>query len=521
MLSMCGCTSGGQGSLTEATPIPTAPAASTSSKPIASYKEVREITWLRVADAPLDVRVLEFILLNFGLKINEKYFPSQNQTDAIMQLYMVTDIPDLVTGISVETAKTLAERGYLAEISEDDPALADYFKLWQSNAEGYAYTKEDIQLTDAEGNQNMYCIVPVNTVSSLAWVYNKTVFEKSSIDFPQTVNELYGELVRYKKVHESTTALWTNRNDALHFNALLSAYGLTDDTWQTNASGEVVYLYAQKEWYKALEWLVKFEKAGLVPTDKKGVLTSYTDAEYDALTEKSGQIIEFTESYNYMLIQNAQKRESEWAVAGSLIQGETGIVPVIAANCPYVNEATCFSAQLTAEELAQVMAFVNWCCTDAGNIWANFGNEGEDYRINENGEFEFLKYYSDEMTPGMSAKKDGKVSCIGRMYTVTPWEKINIPGKQNIYSAQNEFLANAEYRIVYPERFCSITDAVEDKTKLWEYTQISNKLKTLSSEFEEFSRENGFSEYHWEKYYNSLIEAGLLEYQELMQARKQ
>ncbi len=501
-------------------PTPTPSLQGSSSKPIVAYKEVIDITWVRVADKSIDIDLLEYIMLNFGIRIKERNFPSRNMDEDILQMYSAGIYPELATGISVETAKLLAEKRCLAEVDEKTEKLADYFKLWENNPSGLEYTKKDIAVKNEKGEDKYYCIVPVNTTASRTWIYNKSLFESNSMKFPETVDELYTQLARYKKEHEASGVLWMNRYEPLQLTALLNAYGLTDDEWQTDKNGNVIYLYAQKEWYKALEWLTKFEEIGAVPVDGKGVLKGYTDEEYTAHTKNSEQIIEFTDSYNYMFVQATQKKESQWAVAPALIRADDATMPVISANLPYINEATCFSSDMSQAQLDQVLAFVNWCCTDSGNMWANFGRENIDYKINDDGTFEFLRYYSNEITPDMDKKKTEHISAVGRMYTVIPWEKISLPGIPNRYSAMTEFLQTAEYRLVYPERFGSIVDAVEDKTMLWQYDKISIRLKELSEEFVEYSRRNGFSDYYWSKYYDSLLEAGLEDYVALMNMRK-
>lgn len=520
LLAMCSC-SAKPGSSTEQKPDPT-PTAPTRQNPIASYERVQTVTWARVADKALSVQAKEYILLNFGLKIEEKNFASQNMSDKIMQLYSANIAPELSTGISLKTVKNLAERDLLCELYGQKDSLKDYFALWDSEKSAWEYTQKDILFSNSNGENGLYCLVPVNRKTSKAWIYNKTLFEENSMKFPSTLSELYDTLARYKEEHKTSGAVWTNRYEPLQFTAILNAYGLTDEAWQTDENSDVFYLYSRREWYSALEWLTKFEKIGAVPTDEKNVLTGLDSKTYNQITASSGQIIEFTDSYNYIYIQAAQKGNPEWSAAPCMIRADENTKPVILANLPYINEATCISSSATAEQRKQILFFINWCCTDEGNMWANFGCAGEGYSINENGEFAFLKHYSDEVTPNISSEKSGSISdiTIGRMFTTVPWDTINVKGLSDRYSIQNEFLKNADVRLAFPQHFNSAQSVTEDKTLLWQYTETAKKLKSLTDDFIEFSRQNGFSDYFWNKYYNSLVEAGLEEYTLLMQKRK-
>lgn len=155
-------------------------------------------------------------------------------------------------------------------------------------------------------------------------------------------------------------------------------------------------------------------------------------------------------------------------------------------------------------------------------MWANFGCEGEGYKLGADGTLTFLKYYSDEVTPSISAEERGSVSdlTVGRLFTTVPWDKLKVEGYTDRYSAQENFLNNADVRLVFAQCFASAESVTEDKTLLWKYTNIAAELRSLTDDFIEFSRQNGFSDYFWNKYYNSLIEAGLEEYTALMQKRK-
>lgn len=511
LLCVAGCSENPSQSI--GSPNPT-PKPGISSAPKYDYDKIIEITWLRVADEPLKDEVLEYLLLNFGLKINEKYFPSSNMQDEILEEYISGAIPDITTGISVETANAIAKKGYSLNLADEKDALANYFALWSSNQSAWTYTKNAIGAT----NRSLYCIVPVNRRTSTGWIYNKDAFVREDIDFPTTVEELYKALTTYREAHSASSVLWTNRYESRHFEALLAAYGLTNEEWQCDEYGNVFYLYSRKEWYKSLEWLSKFIKLGVVPSEN-GVIKSYTDSEYSTITSSGKQIIEFTDTYNYLYIQDEQGKT--WSVGEGVISAD-GNTPVLLLNTPYIDEATCISSEANEETQKVLLALINWLCSDEGNLWTNFGNEGDAYTVNGKGEMVFIKYYSDEVTPNLNPEDVGKVSdcTLGRMYTTVIWDKVKVSGYTDRYTSQEEYLDNANVRLTYKTVFCESSDVLEDKTELWKYNSIRTELEKLTREFEEYTLEYGFSDYYWEKYYNSLIEAGLNEYTAHMQERK-
>lgn len=520
-LSFGGCTSGEVTQGNKITPTPrTDPIEQT---PITDYDSIQEITWLRVSDTRLSDYTREYLLLNFGLRVKEIHYSNQNMADKILLNYSAGLGPDIATGLSVNTAKRLADAGYLYDFYSDKDSISNYFSLWDGWQDGWEYTKKQIESADAQSGQNKLCyLVPVNRKSSNAWIYNKTVFEKNSAVFPNTVSELYDTLARYKRDNPKAAPMWISEGEVTQFSAILGAYGLTSDKWQSDANGNVRYLYAQKDWYKALEWLIKFEKAEFVPTDEKGVIRAYDSKEYKAATRIGQQIIDFTQSYNYMYLESEQKGSPEWAVSDVMISGEYGMTPALQSNKPYIGEAVCICNSASDAAKKQILAFLNWCCSEEGNMWVNFGEKDVGYTVSDAGEFSFLKYYSSEMTPGISKKESGSISdiTIGRLFTTVPWETLNIEGARNRYSAEEEFLKKANYRLALPELFADRYSVLDNKIELWDYETIMNDLDKLTEEFVAFTRQNGCSDYYWSKYMDSLVDAGLYEYTAFMQKRK-
>ncbi len=505
----CGADPGSQGTVQGSTLRP-----GINATPVMEYDEIIDITWLRVGREPLSDEVLEYLLLNFGINIDEIFFPSQNMHDDIMERYISGMVPDITTGISAYTAEEIAKQGFALNLMTEQEALANYFGLWEESSSAWAYTKNALGISDDE----MYCMVPVNRRTTTGWIYNRDLFWDEGILFPETVEDLYKGLTTYREAHSASGVLWTNRFESRHLEAILSMYGLTDEVWQTDEDGNVIYLYAQKEWYLALEWLAKFIKLGVVPGED-GVVKSYTDEEYEAATKADTQIIEFTDTYYYMYIQETQNKGT-WSHGDGLIAAD-GYTPVLKLDCPYVDEATCISSEADEKTRSVLLGLVNWLCSFDGNMWANFGEEGISYGYNDNNEVVFLRYYSKEVTPKLDPK-DGSIqsNTLGRMFAPTPWTQITVEGYTDRYSGQEEYLDSCNARYVYETVFTSAQDVVEDMTDLWKYSNMRQELEELAKEFEESTIENGFSDYYWEKYYNSLVEAGLLEYTAHMQARK-
>ena len=291
--SLCACFGPSSSDKTEASPAASATPSGkepTSNEPVYNYDSIKSIEWVRVSEEPLGIEALEFILLNFGLRVTEINVKYQNMEERIELLFAANIIPTLASGLSVETVKELSRKGIFYDLSSEQEALADYFSLWNSWQEGWAYTKKVIY-SDPENERGLYGIVPINRKTTRAWIYNKAAFDGMSTEFPMTLNGLYEALLRYRESKGTNVPLWTNENESLHMTAILNAYGLTDEAWQLDENGEVFYLYADERWYEALKWLDRFEDKDLVPTDKHGNLKSYTASEYANAKKNKQQIV--------------------------------------------------------------------------------------------------------------------------------------------------------------------------------------------------------------------------------------
>lgn len=519
LLTFCGC-----GESAEQPP-ENSPIATQSPGTVLSNVEVLSINWARVADAPLGAKALEFLLRNFGLRITETHIPTQQLSERVFQLFAGNVEVDLLSGIKITDAQTLGRQGYLLDFSQEWNNLSQYRRLWDSWSEGWQYTLDIIETDyisgegeEAQAKTGVFCLVPVNRKTSLGWIYSKTAFEEMECDFPETLDELYNVLTKYKSENKLSTP-WTSRYEPLQKTAILNAYGLTEDEWQFDASGNLFYLYSRQESFQALEWLEKFASAGLVPVDEEGEVSAYaTDAEYVAAAQEATQILEFTQVYQQYSIESYQAEKNplvEWETAPAMVKAQ-GYTPALQANTPYINEATCIAAASDRTQQERILQLLDWLCSNEGNLWANFGQQGVGYTV-ENNQFQFLLYYDEEMTPNLDPS-DGTIAdiTVGRMFTTAPWQST---GLENRYTEADQFAQNSGARIVLPAVLGNASAAVEDNTQLWRLDSIAEELNALAMEFAETVKKDGFTAAGWTEYYQKLQQAGLSEYTQFMQKR--
>lgn len=75
--------------------------------------------------------------------------------------------PELATGISVSTMKTLAQNGYLYDFYSDKSSVSNYFGLWDDWQNGWQYTAKEIEMAKPDsGEKALYGLVPINRKAS-------------------------------------------------------------------------------------------------------------------------------------------------------------------------------------------------------------------------------------------------------------------------------------------------------------------------------------------------------------------
>ena len=237
-----------------------------------------------------------------------------------------------------------------------------------------------------------------------------------------------------------------------------------------------------------------------------------------AAAQEAAQIIEFTQVYQQYSLESYQAEKNplvEWETAPTMVKAQ-GYTPALQANTPYINEATCIASASDRAQQERIMQLLDWLCSNEGNLWANFGQQGVGYTV-ENNQFQFLLYYDEEMTPNLDPS-DGTIAdiTVGRMFTTTPWQST---GLENRYTGADQFAQNSGARIVLPAVLGNASAAVEDNTQLWRMDSIAEELNTLAMEFAETVKKDGFTAAGWTEYYQKLQQAGLSEYTQFMQKR--
>ena len=170
------------------------------------------------------------------------------------------ELPDLF-----ETRKSLtdkyAETGSFVDFSEYLDEMSN-LKKWMEKIPA-------VYNDSVDGENHMYCLTTFNTRGQVPQqsIYRKDIFEKENLGVPQTVDELYRDLVYVKKKYPDSIPVgnrWKIRNLVEH---LATLYHSDMGFFLDNDSLAYEYGPATENFRKAIATLQKFYKAGLIDPD--------------------------------------------------------------------------------------------------------------------------------------------------------------------------------------------------------------------------------------------------------------
>ena len=486
--------------------------------PVVSGKQL-DVRWARVATSTLGSGALEYLLENFSIRVKEMPLYYVQDDSAVFSLFASGYEVDIATGISTDAAKSLASEGKLLNLSNYWGKLLSYQKMWSTGRTSWDIVQANITHDDG----NVYMLLPMSQQTPQGYIYKKSFFDERSLTFPTTLEGLYDILSAYKTEFPSSIP-WMNRYEPQQFNAILNAHGLSSNVWQQASSGNLFYLYSDSRYLSSLDWLMKFEKEGLVPTDAQGNLSQVgaDDSDYISATKNSLQVVEYTDLYRYLSVQELQKDTdifSVWAQSETLISS-SGYAPIIELDSPFINEAVVIAAT-DNEELAQrLITFVDWLCTEEGAMWCAFGEYGKGYVFIDN-QWVFLKYFNDDYTPDIDPKISGSITpdiAPGRILAGVPYSKI-VSSTENKFAFGERLVASNKYKTVLPLSFSSQFSGVGSLSELSKYYEIEEEITKITNEFIVGYRNGTYTSNDWSAYILRLNEAGLNEYTQYMSIR--
>ena len=333
--------------------------------------------------------VWDYIREAVGGNLNITAIPSSDW-DTKLSLMMANpgDLPDLMHFASKSSVDIHALSGAFIPISDVEEQMPNYKAFMESLPEA----ERNVLLSEKlSGDGKIYSGVAygMNNAGQI-WMYRKDVFEEHGLKVPTNQDELYEVCKKLKELYPDSypLCLRSGINSIATFGTLFTPY----------FNPYIYYDFENAEWkYGAIEpamkeiidFLIKFQREGLMPPD---FMTIESKAWEELMSTDRGFITMDHLVRVDFFTPSVREVDPDFTLAlmEPPMLGKTDKAQRKIARAQ--GDKTGYAICNTGDEkgIANAVKFIDWMYTDEAAELLSWGKEGETYKINENGEKEFI-----------------------------------------------------------------------------------------------------------------------------------
>lgn len=328
----------------------------------------------------------ELLKEKFNINIKWENYSSKDWNTKMDLLFASSDQPDFF--LSLRQEQRVAEwtnAGYLKTFTMDEvnKEFPNYLKAWTK--EGWQEAYDNIK--NADGSLSFLPSARPDVVAQ-SWIYRKDVFDELGVTLPRTTDELYNVLKAYKD-KTGKVPIPYGGIDLWAVSWAFLAYGMPelsmrDLSYVDPISKEFVpYAFSNDAAIRPMIiYLNKLYKEGLL---WKGSFTA-TKQQITALQSKGdglmlwgypGAIPSYNSTYK------AAVPNVNWQWSREMITTNPSKGTFYKKEPSYKAWGPGFSADISDEKRDRMIKFLDWCSTEEGQVFNNFGKEGVTYEMKE------------------------------------------------------------------------------------------------------------------------------------------
>ncbi len=331
---------------------------------------------------------------NTGVDIEWKFPTAGTDGNQDLNLLLASaTLPDIIYGAVMKEADRHVAEGTIRDLADVLEANSpNYWAFLQSNEMydkamktdsgvyiGYGFFRED-------GGWNDTYLGPV---------VRQDLLDEQNLELPETISEFENVIKVFKEEYDMTLSFAWSRWNSFGIAGAFGAYGGTVFRTYVDNDGKIQLAQAQPEWRDYMAKLNEWWEAGLMDQDVMTLDDSL--AQSKALNEVMG--LSFTsmgQLSNWIKDAEAADNGAEWVGLQyptddngklSSVFGGYGIEPA---------SITFISNDIDDEKLPVAMRLLDYAYTEEGNLYWNFGTEGESWEYNDEGEVEYLPVVLDD-----------------------------------------------------------------------------------------------------------------------------
>ncbi|TVY08576.1 extracellular solute-binding protein [Paenibacillus cremeus] len=309
--------------------------------------------------------------------------PSGKIEDSLSLAIASGSMPDIMYSPSKSLADKYGQQGALANILDYVNDMPN-FKKWMDK-----YPDDTKYSLSADGKMYIFPNQGIAETNRTTWLYREDVFKKNGLKAPTTYDELYTVLKKLKELYPNSYPFSFRTGAQVKIMRTLAA--------EFGTGEEFYYDYDKKEWRygaiednykKAVEYMNKFYKEGLIPPDW---LTVDAKQWQDLISTNRSFITNDYIGRIDFFNQPLRKDNKDFNLAF--------MPPPAGPGGKALNAYTHFKVSgpmvaSTSKQIKDIMKFMDYFYSEDALASFSWGKEGTTYKV-ENGKKKFIENYTD------------------------------------------------------------------------------------------------------------------------------
>ena len=315
---------------------------------------------------------------NTGVDIEWEFAPDGVDDNQAYSLMMTEDeLPHLIHYWSTAAqAEELVQDGLIYDLKEYLPTYApDYWELISSDP---MYLEA---CSTASGAIYKFCsgVESGYNITYMGPVVRKDWLDECGLDIPVTLKDWEDMLIAFKEKYGAT---FSSPKSGFGMSSGTGAFADKSAAWYIE-NDEVTFANNQDEYKAFLETMNRWYEEGLMDPD---ILTNDgATIRTKCLNNEVGAM--FITSSNFRnVLADAEGTGAEWiGVPHPVTTAGESVTWIQTRKINLAGKGTMITTECSEEELILALKLLNYAYTDEGNMYWNFGNVGESYTLDANG----------------------------------------------------------------------------------------------------------------------------------------
>ena len=330
-------------------------------------------------------KVVELIEEKFNIHLELQLIPDADYTTKRSVALASADLPDIIMGVTTDELRKYAPNGQFLNLYDYADETKDYMDI--VNAEDRAAKTKTFEIEDGMYGFQTLEYNRIDLAPLVALRMDR--LEEAGLDTPTTWDELYDTMLAIKELYPDQYVFSTRNGTTYMIGQLAYAMGSggfpcfsTSGMYYEPNEDKWLYGPTKESFKTVIEFLANSYKDGLLDPDYASM---DKDTEHEKLSNGSLSMVIDNNSfigrvYNPALAQLDEN--ARFDIIEPLTNEDNGTKRALRYERDWT-EFTCVNADTEYPE--RIMELLNWMYTEEGIMVTNFGEEGIDYTVEEDG----------------------------------------------------------------------------------------------------------------------------------------